>query len=343
MSEAAVQHSATILPPVDVLRGRAEHNLSAATALAKRLLVGRDAPCAPQEGVSWLEKAAAQEEPDALCTLATLRAAGAWTRQSWPEALDLLERAAVLGSTDARTQLSIIAADQSLAAKVRAGEPGAECWRQLKQSIDLKDFVTPQPPVQVCQIPRVWVTESFATPGLCAWLVSRSIGKLKPALMREVTTGVARPLDTRTCSDFVIDIVEGGIVMLLLRTKISAATSIPVPHMEPPQIFHYAVGQEIKGHFDFLFDGTHSYGQEGQYTGDRLATFLMYLNEGYEGGDLEFPKAAYSYKGKTGDGIFFASQRDGKPDPMSLHAAKPVVSGEKYILSQWIHNQPFGG
>jgi prolyl 4-hydroxylase len=329
--------------PVDVLRGAAEHDLSAATALAKRLLVGRDAPCAPQEGVSWLEKAAAQEEPGALCTLATLRAAGAWTRQSWPEALDLLERAAVLGSADARTQLGIIAADQPLAARVRAGEAGAECWHQLKQSIDLKTFVTPQPPVQVYEIPRVWTAENFASLELCNWLVSRSAGKLKPALMREVTTGVARPLDTRTCSDFVIDIVEGGVVMLLLRTKISAVTSIPVPHMEPPQIFHYAMGQEIKAHFDFLFDGTHSYGTDGQYTGDRLATFLMYLNQGYEGGDLEFPKAGYTYKGKTGDGIFFASQRDGKPDPMSLHAAKPVVSGEKYILSQWIHNQPFGG
>ena len=161
--------------------------------------------------------------------------------------------------------------------------------------------------------------------------------------MRDVTTGVSQALDSRTCSDFVIDIVEGGIAMLLLRTKISAVTSIPVLHMEPPQIFHYAVGQEIKAHFDFLFDGTHSYGQEGKYTGDRLATFLMYLNEGYEGGDLEFPRVGYRYRGKTGDGILFASQRDGKPDPMSLHAAKPVVTGEKYILSQWIHNQPFGG
>lgn len=343
MSEAAAQHSTSGLPPVDVLRGRAEHDAAAAAALAKRLLVGREAPFAPGEGTGWLEKAAAQQEPDALCALATLRAAGSWTRQSWPEALDLLEQAAVLGSTEAREQLCLIASDRSLAVRAQSGESRPDSWRDLKQSIDLKAFVTPQPPVQVCQIPRVWVAENFASPQLCAWLVSRSVGKLKPALMRDVTTGVSRALDSRTCSDFVIDIVEGGIVMLLLRTKISAVTSIPVPHMEPPQIFHYAVGQEIKAHFDFLFDGAHSYGKEGKYTGDRLATFLMYLNESYEGGDLEFPKADYSYRGKPGDGIFFASQRDGKPDPMSLHAAKPVVKGEKYILSQWIHNQPFGG
>ena len=72
-----------------------------------------------------------------------------------------------------------------------------------------------------------------------------------------------------------------------------------------------------------------------------MATFLMYLNDGYEGGELEFPRGDYRYKGKPGDGIFFASQRDGKPDPTSLHAAAPITRGEKFILSQWIHDRPF--
>jgi len=52
-------------------------------------------------------------------------------------------------------------------------------------------------------------------------------------------------------------------------------------------------------------------------------------------------KVGFTYKGKTGDGIFFASMREGKPDPQSLHGARPVTKGEKYILSQWIHDRPF--
>jgi predicted 2-oxoglutarate/Fe(II)-dependent dioxygenase YbiX len=111
--------------------------------------------------------------------------------------------------------------------------------------------------------------------------------------------------------------------------------------MEPPQIFHYAIGEEIKAHHDFLFDGEHGYGPEGSYKGDRLATFLMYLNDGYDGGDLEFPYAGYVHKGVAGDGIFFTSQRDKKADPQSLHGARPVTRGEKFILSQWIHDRPF--
>lgn len=330
----SAEHAAPV--NLETLRQQAASGDQAAiTELGLRQLVGEDAAFAPEEGVALLERAAEGGQADALCALATLRGAGAWTHQSWPEALELLQRAAERGSADAQTQLRLLSSDADLT------EQNSGVWQGLRDRIDLKTFVTPSPPVQVCDSPRIWIGEKFATAELCRWLIGRSTGKLKPALMRDVATGVARPLESRTCSDFVFDIVSGGVIMLLLRVRISALTSIPVPHMEPPQIFHYAVGQEIKAHFDFLFDGTHSYGTDGKYTGDRLATFLMYLNDGYEGGELEFPKAGYSYKGRIGDAIFFASQRDGKPDHRSLHAAKPIIGGEKYILSQWIHNQPF--
>jgi len=309
---------------------------------ARRLIVGRGAPHEPERGVAAIETLAAEGDADALCTLATLRAAGAWTRHSWPEAMDLLQQAAELGSVDARGQLLVLSPDRELAAGIRWGdERGADRWARLKSTIDLHEWVTPRPPVQVYAGPKIWTCESFATPELCEWLVGRALNRFKPALMRDATTGVAAALDSRTCSDFAFDVLDGAIVMLLLRYKVSNVTTIPIPHMEPPQIFHYAVGEEIKPHHDFLFDGEHGYGPDGSYTGDRLATFLMYLNDGYEGGELYFPHVGYTYRGQTGDAIFFSSQRDKKPDPTSLHAASAVTRGEKFILSQWIHDQPF--
>ena len=130
-------------------------------------------------------------------------------------------------------------------------------------------------------------------------------------------------LATRTCTDFAFTLVDGGVIMLLLRIRVSLLTALKIEQMEPPQIFHYALGQEIKPHYDGLYDQLHPYGPEGTYQGDRLATFLMYLNDDYDGGDLEFVKVGYSYKGKAGDGIFFASMREGKPDSQSLHGARP--------------------
>ena len=326
----------------DAVMEATETKQKRSAAAARRLLVGRDAEFAPEQGVAAIEALARDGDADALSVLATLRAAGAWTHHSWPEATELLAEAAELGSIEARSELFVLSPDRELANAIRSGEEStAGRWRRLKDSIDLEAWVKPEPPVQISAEPKVWTAEKFTTPELCEWLVTRAGDRFKPALMRDATTGVAEALDSRTCSDFVFDVVAGGVVMLLLRIKISNVTTIPVPHMEPPQIFHYSIGEEIKPHHDFLYDGETAYGPDRSYTGDRLATFLLYLNDGYEGGELEFTYAGLRYKGRPGDGIFFASQRGGKPDPKSLHGATPVTRGEKFILSQWIHNQPF--
>jgi len=309
------------------------------TELGTLLLIGRDAPFEPAEGAKLVAAAVERGDAQAMSVMATLKGAGAWTSQSWPEALALLQRAAEGGAADARAQLVMIAGDQSLADRARRGDDVPDLWRRLRESVDLEQWIMPPPPRQVWDWPKIWTAENFATPEICAWLVSRGKGKLRPGMMFNGQRPVF--LASRTCSDFAFTLLEGGVLLLLLRIRISLATTLNIEQMEPPQIFHYALGQEIKAHYDSLYDKEHPYGRDGTYQGDRLATFLLYLNDEYEGGDLDFVKVGFSYKGKTGDGIFFASMREGKPDPQSLHGARPVTKGEKYILSQWIHDRPF--
>ena len=130
--------------------------------------------------------------------------------------------------------------------------------------------------------------------------------------------------------------------MQIVRERISAITGVLTVAFEPPQIFHYAVGEEIKAHYDALRLGEQGYGRDGSYKGDRISTFLLYLNDDYDGGELIFPKVGVQFKGKTGDGIYFAHvDENGTPDRLSLHAASPVRRNEKFILSQWIHDRPF--
>jgi len=325
---------------VEELRRAAEAgHVPSMTALGSLLLSGRDAPFEPDDGAKLVAFAVERGDAQAMSVMATLKAAGAWTSQSWPEALALLQRAAEGGAMDARAQLVMLAGDQSLADQARCGEDAPGLWQRLRDSVDLEKWIVPVPPKQVWDWPKIWTVENFATPELCAWLVSRGKDKLRPSMMFDGQKSIF--LATRTCSDFAFTLVEGGVVLLLLRIRISLVTGLKPEQMEPPQIFHYALGQEIKAHYDSLYDKEHPYGREGTYQGDRLATFLMYLNDDYEGGDLDFVKVGFTYKGKTGDGIFFASMREGKPDPQSLHGARPVTKGEKYILSQWIHDRPF--
>ena len=75
--------------------------------------------------------------------------------------------------------------------------------------------------------------------------------------------------------------------------------------------------------------------------GQRIVTFLLYLNEGFAGGETDFPDAGLRFKGKTGDAIFWANvDALGQPEPLTRHAGLPPTSGEKWILSQWIRGRP---
>jgi hypothetical protein len=311
-------------------RDAAKGSGTAMLRLGRRLLIGDGLDADPQEGIALVEAAAESGEAEAFNLLATLTAAGAWTAQSWPRALDLLAQAAELGSCDAREQLAILAP---------AG--GSTDWRALRDNIDLESFVVPSQPQQISEQPRVWRADGFATPAQCDRLVARARGKLAPAKMYNRARGTVQFEAMRTNSEFLFDITQSGVVLVLMRIKIGLLVSLPPPHMEPPQILHYAPGQELRAHFDFLRGDRQSYGRDGGYSGDRLVTFLLYLNDGYEGGETEFLKTALRHKGRKGDALFFANLRGGRPDPMSLHCGSPVASGEKWLFSQWIHDRPF--
>ena len=302
---------------------------SARTAHALRLLVGNGAPFDPREGISLLGMGVAEDDAEALAQMATLKAAGAWMPQNWDEALDLLVRAAAKGSAHAQGQLRLLAHDAA-----------SSDWVGLRARVDLKAWVTPPERRPICEAPRIRAVEKFVPVGVCDWLMARGAGKYQPSMMFDGQK--SNFLATRTCSDFKFDIVEADCVLQVVRERISAITGIPVATFEPPQIFHYALGQEIKAHYDALRLGDQGYGQGGNYKGDRIATFLLYLNDDYDGGELEFPKVGVKHRGKAGDGIYFAHvDENGVPDRKSLHAALPITRNEKFILSQWIHDRPF--
>jgi hypothetical protein len=325
---------------LDDLRRLAKGGSAEAMSRLGRLLIsGKHAPHQPQEGAALLVSAMEKGDAEATCVMATLHGAGAWAQQNWPKALDLLQLAAERGSIYARQQLVMLAQDHALADHARKGASEADLWKRLRAGVDLEKWVVPPEPVQICAAPKIWTAAKFTTPEVCDYLMEKAIGHLSPSMMFDGRK--SRFNATRTCSDFVFDMVSSGVILVLLRIKISLITGQAVPQMEPPQIFHYALGQEIKAHHDFLYDGEHAYGREGGYQGDRKATFLLYLNDDYEGGDLEFVYPKLKHRGKKGDGIFFASMKDGKPDKESLHGALPITKGEKFILSQWIHDRPF--
>ena len=331
---AAAAESTT---PETLSRAARGGDARAMTAIGKRLLGGVDEPVDVKGGAAWISAAAERDEPEALCLHATLLAMGALASPDWPAAFAQLERAAILGSSEARAQFELMADEIP-----REGREPLE-WRGVGKQVDLVAWRAAPARRPLWEAPRVRMAEAFVSPAVCDWLRGRASGRMRPALMyhADVKAEVVDP--HRTCSDYQFDLINTDLVLLLVRERIAALTKLPTIAMEPPRVFHYALGEKIKPHFDRCNDGVEGYGVDTGYLGDRIVTFLLYLNDDFEGGELEFPKTGFRCRGAKGDAVYFSHvDQTGEPDPLSLHAGLEIIRGEKWVLSQWIHDRPFG-
>ena len=106
-------------------------------------------------------------------------------------------------------------------------------------------------------------------------------------------------------------------------------------------MLHYDVGEEIENHYDFVDPSIQGYAEEVRTRGERVMTFLVYLNDDYAGGETEFPRLGIQHKGRRGEGLYFINVLpNGAPDERTWHAGRPPLSGEKWILSQFLRNRP---
>ena len=329
----------TVHNGLDDLRRRADRgDATAMTQFGARLLIGDNAPFDRQEGFAWIGKGAEAGDAGGLALMAALTGIGAFAPQNWAQALDYLARAAERGSVSAQGQLRLLAAGPETAVPVDR----AATWADLARRVDVAAWIAPPERMALWETPRIRMARNFASPAVCDWLKAAAQDRMRPAMMYDGETKTEAIDPHRTCSDYQFDILNTDVVLLLVRARVAELTKLPTVAMEPPRVFHYALGEQIKPHYDRCGNDVEGYA-EGGYLGDRIVTFLLYLNDGFEGGELDFPKSNVRFKGVKGDAIYFAHvDGAGKPDPLSLHAGLTITRGEKWVLSQWIHDRPFG-
>lgn len=249
--------------------------------------------------------------------------------QSWDRAFDRLELAARQGSTGAQRQLFLLARSTA--------EPVPD-WAEVRRSISLDELLTPGPRTVLSDAPRIRTIDQFAAPAECRWLIDRAQSRISPALVVDSAgRQVVDPVRTNRGAQFLLHDMD--VVLEVIRTRISLAVRMPVPLFEPTQVLHYAVGEEFKLHHDYFDPNDVDRPREVGH-GQRIATCLIYLNSGFEGGETEFPAIDLRYRGQVGDAIFWANvEVDGRPDRNTLHAGLPPTAGEKWVLSQWIRDR----
>lgn len=92
--------------------------------------------------------------------------------------------------------------------------------------------------------------------------------------------------------------------------------------IETFNILKYQTGQEYNAHYD---GGTISH---------RAISPILYLNDDYEGGEIEFVNFNLKIKPEKGTLYIFPSSYPYR------HIAHPVTDGTKYAIVTWLHDQP---
>lgn len=323
-----------------LVAGVRKNDVEAYTRLGKRLLVGDRAPLLTNDGLGFLVDASKRGGAEAAALLSVLFGIGLSPRHGLAAAFDSLVLAAERGWPQAQAQIALLAG-----APGAASEPGpAGSWRQLAKAIDLAAWQTPLPGTDLNDAPLIRSFPDFLGPAACRWLIERARPLLSRALVYEALAKQTMVHPTRTNNAATFNVLNADFVCLLMQRRMCACLGLPFSQLEAAVVLHYAEGREITEHFDFVDPKAPNYEQEIAEKGQRIVTFLVYLNDDYAGGETEFTRLGITRKGRTGEGLFFSNAlEDGSSDVRTLHAGRPTTQGEKWIVSQFVRNRPVLG
>jgi prolyl 4-hydroxylase len=286
---------------------------------AHLMLTGR-APSFGDQAIKLVQAACAQRSAEALLYHAALAARGHGRPQNFEDAFNYVAEAAALGDTRAKGQLTA-----------------------LGGKLDLEPWFAPVQLQQHHAAPRVFTAENFLPKPACAWLIKQARKNLQRAPVQVGDQGGAFAIHSgRSNSVAGSNALQPDLVMQLTSLRIAAAIGVPLAQQEPTNILHYARGQQYGHHFDFFTEAEEAgFAHELRTVGQRIVTVLVYLNDDYEGGETDFPRLNWRFRGKPGDAlIFWNLSANGQRELRSFHAGLPVTKGEKWLLSKWVRQRP---
>ncbi|XP_051521947.1 prolyl 4-hydroxylase subunit alpha-3 [Myxocyprinus asiaticus] len=163
----------------------------------------------------------------------------------------------------------------------------------------------------------------YAVPGLRRSVVASGVNQAtaeyrisKSAWLKESTHAVVGKLDRR------ITMVTG--------------LNVQPPYAEYLQVVNYGIGGHYEPHFDHATsDSSPLYKLK---TGNRVATFMIYLSSVEAGGCTAFIYANFSVPVVENAALFWWNlYRNGQGNGNTLHAGCPVIVGDKWVANKWVH------
>ena len=183
----------------------------------------------------------------------------------------------------------------------------------------------------------LFVLEDFMGEKMCDQVAGLIRHHLKPSPLAGETHD-KEYRTSRTCflSDLRTPVVEE------VNQRICKVMGINPEYGERIQVQHYEVGQQFKKHHDFFTPGS-AYEQNGPEFGNRTWSFMVYLNDGMEGGGTRFHAINQTFAPRKGRALFWANlYMDRRPNQDTLHSGEPVTAGHKIIITKWFREYGAG-
>lgn len=158
--------------------------------------------------------------------------------------------------------------------------------------------------------------------------------RLSKDKMKRSKIGTTREVnELRTSSSMFLEESENEIIARVEK-RVSSIMNIPIEHGECIQILQYTPGQEYRAHNDFFSSTSNG------ANNNRISTLVMYLNDVEQGGETFFPKLNFSVSPKKGMAVYFEYFYDDQNlNDLTLHGGAPVITGEKWVATQWMRKQ----
>jgi len=235
-----------------------------------------------------------------------------------------------------RREIADILFQQGYSVETVRAQMGDEYPKEIQRSdarFDLPPILR-NPPKNLRRVdtPKLdlFVLEDFLGDKLCDQITGLIRHHLKPSPLAGETDD-ATYRNSRTC--FLNDLRSP--VVAEVNEKICKTMGISPEYSEAIQVQHYEVGQQFKRHCDYFQEGS-AYQQNGPEYGNRTWSFMVYLNDGMQGGGTKFHAINQTFAPRKGRALFWANlYMDRTPNPNTMHSGEPVVSGHKVIITKW--------
>lgn len=127
-----------------------------------------------------------------------------------------------------------------------------------------------------------------------------------------------------------------------LSERIVALMGVAADHGETIQGQRYEPGQQYREHYDWFSPQADYWPAMRRQGGQRCWTAMIYLSAMEKGGETLFPHLNFMVPPREGMMLMWSNlDAHGAPAEASLHAARPVEAGVKYVATKWFRERPW--